>query len=63
MRIHQGRKSRLNLDDDEYVSGKVYDSRDGKTYDGKLWLSENNSLKMRGYVGVFFKTETWTRIK
>ena len=49
--------------DNEYIDGKVYDSRDGKIYSGKLWLSDSNTLKMRGYVGIFFNTETWTRVK
>jgi len=53
----------FKFDDDEYIGGKVYDSRDGKTYTGKLWLTDNNTLKMRGYVGIFYSTETWIRIK
>jgi uncharacterized protein (DUF2147 family) len=53
----------FQFDDDEYIGGNVYDSRDGKTYTGKLWLTDNNTLKMRGYVGVFYSTETWTRVK
>ncbi|MCP9765677.1 DUF2147 domain-containing protein [Lacihabitans soyangensis] len=48
---------------DEYVKGKVYDSRDGKTYSGKLWLNNDFTLKMRGYWGLFYKTETWTKVK
>ena len=47
----------------EYNNGKVYDSRDGATYAGKLWLTNKNSLKMRGYWGFFFSTEVWTRVK
>lgn len=46
----------------EFVNGKIYDSRSGKTYDGKMWL-ENGTLKLRGYLGVFYETRTWTRIK
>ncbi len=53
----------FKFDDGEYTKGKVYDSRDGKTYTGKLWLTDNNTLKMRGYVGFFYSTETWIRIK
>lgn len=49
----------------EYEDGNVYDSRDGKTYSGKMWKDGPNHLKMRGYVGIslFGKTETWTRVK
>lgn len=53
----------FNFDDGEYTEGKVYDSRDGKTYSGKLWLTDNSTLKLRGYVGIFYNTETWIRIK
>jgi uncharacterized protein (DUF2147 family) len=48
--------------DGEYVNGNVYDSRDGATYSGKLWLENKNTLNMRGYWGFFFSTETWTRV-
>lgn len=53
----------FKFDKDEYNGGYVYDSRDGKIYTGKLWLVDHNTLKMRGYIGIFFSTETWTRIK
>jgi len=47
----------------EYVNGNVYDSRDGETYSGKLWLENNNNLKMRGYWGFLYSTEIWKRVK
>jgi len=47
----------------EYVNGNVYDSRDGETYSGKLWLEYNNNLKMRGYWGFLYSTEIWKRVK
>ncbi|MGN6648270.1 MAG: DUF2147 domain-containing protein [Cytophaga sp.] len=49
--------------DGEYTGGKIYDCRDGKTYTGKLWLNTDGTLSMRGYIGIFYSTETWTRIK
>lgn len=37
---------------EEWVDGKIYDSRDGKTYDCEMWLAEKgNILKVRGYLG------------
>ena len=48
---------------EEYAGGYVYDCRSGKVYSGKLWLDGNNKLNMRGYAGIFFSTEVWTRIK
>lgn len=49
--------------DNEYTGGKVYDCRDGKMYTGKLWMTNKNTLNMRGYAGIFFSTEAWFRIK
>ncbi len=45
----------------EYLNGKVYDTRSGKTYEGKLWV-EGEALNVRGYLGLFFATEVWTKI-
>lgn len=53
----------FTYDDGEYVNGNVYDSRKGAIYSGKLWLENENSLKMRGYWGIFYSTEIWTRVK
>ena len=53
---------KFNYSNNEYVGGNVYDSRNGKIYSGKLWLEDNNTLKMRGYWGVFYNTETWKKI-
>jgi uncharacterized protein (DUF2147 family) len=46
----------------DYTGGYIYDAREGKTYSSKIWLENSNSLKMRGYWGPFYKTETWTRV-
>lgn len=53
----------FKYEDDAYTNGKVYDSRDGKVYTGKLWLTDQKTLKMRGYIGFLYSTETWTRVK
>lgn len=49
--------------DDEWKSGDIYDPESGKTYDSYLYLSDKNTLKVRGYIGIslFGRTETWTR--
>lgn len=49
--------------DGAYTGGKIYDCRDGKTYTGKLWLNDDGTLSMRGYIGFLYSTEKWTRIK
>lgn len=49
-----------------WTDGKVIDPENGKTYSGKMTLSDNGqSLELRGYVGapIFGRTQTWTRVK
>jgi len=46
----------------EFIKGKLYDVRTGKTYKGKMWL-ENGKLVLRGYWFLFYKTEKWERVK
>lgn len=45
---------------DEYTEGNILDPEDGKVYKCKLWL-EGTNLKVRGYWGPFYRTQTWTR--
>ncbi len=47
---------------DKYSDGKILDPKNGKVYTTKLWL-EKGKLKVRGYVGFFFRTQTWHRVK
>jgi uncharacterized protein (DUF2147 family) len=50
----------LQKSGDEYIGGTVLDPEEGKVYRCKIWL-EGNTLKLRGYVGPFFRTQTWQR--
>jgi uncharacterized protein (DUF2147 family) len=43
---------------DEYINGHILDPENGKVYRCKLWL-EGKVLKVRGYWGPFFRTQTW----
>jgi uncharacterized protein (DUF2147 family) len=47
----------------EWSGGTVYDPESGKTYKGKLWLDNENTLGMRGFIGISLlgRTEKWTR--
>lgn len=50
----------------KWSDGKLVDPESGKTYSGKLTLSDNGqSLDLRGYVGspIFGRSQTWKRIK
>lgn len=53
--------SDLSKDDDVYSGGEILDPANGKTYRCKLWL-EDDKLQVRGYLGFFFRTQTWNRV-
>jgi uncharacterized protein (DUF2147 family) len=42
----------------EYSEGHILDPENGKVYRCKLWL-EGKILKVRGYWGPFYRTQTW----
>jgi len=46
-------------DGDEWEDGEILDPKDGKIYDCKIWLAEDGTLKVRGYIAFFFRTQTW----
>jgi uncharacterized protein (DUF2147 family) len=48
----------LVKDEDEYSEGTIIDPNNGKIYRCKVWI-EGNNLKLRGYLGPFFRTQTW----
>jgi uncharacterized protein (DUF2147 family) len=48
-------------DDDEYEGGSILDPEVGKIYRCKIWL-EKEELKVRGYLGPFYRTQTWQRV-
>jgi uncharacterized protein (DUF2147 family) len=45
---------------DEYSNGDILDPENGKVYKCKLWV-EGNELKVRGYWGPFFRTQSWRK--
>ncbi len=47
---------------DKWEGGNIYNPKDGKSYKCTMWL-EGESLKVRGYLGVFYKTQTWSKKK
>jgi uncharacterized protein (DUF2147 family) len=46
---------------EEYVDGDILDPEEGKIYRCKLWIEEGN-LKVRGYWGPFYRTQTWRKL-
>ncbi len=50
----------LALSGDRYKGGTILDPEDGKVYKAEVW-SEEGKLKVRGYLGPFYKTQTWLK--
>lgn len=44
---------------DQYHKGEILDPENGNIYDCKLWVSDDGSLKVRGYLLFFYRTQTW----
>lgn len=53
-----------NLDQEEWIDGKIYKADDGDIYNASLSLVDENRLRVHGYVGIplFGKTQMWTRV-
>ena len=50
----------LGADGDRFKGGTIMDPEDGKVYKAEIWR-EQGTLKVRGYVGMFYRTQTWVR--
>ncbi len=44
----------------EYSDGQILDPQNGRVYNCRIWL-EGNDLKVRGYWGPFYRTQTWKK--
>ncbi len=53
----------LKKDGDEWSGGKILDPKNGKEYKCYLQLLDDNTLKLRGYIGIsmFGRTAIWKR--
>lgn len=50
---------------EQYENGTITDPENDKTYKAKIWLNEDNPniLNVRGYIGIFYRTQNWVRLK
>lgn len=48
----------------EYDGGTIYDPENGNVYNCNISLKDDNTLEVRGYIGVslFGRTDTWKRV-
>jgi uncharacterized protein (DUF2147 family) len=54
---------KLKFEDGEYVDGHVYNPRDGKSYRIQMTMVDNETVKIRGYMGIplLGQTQVWKR--
>lgn len=55
----------FKLDDpNHWTDGRIYSPDEGDTYSGKMTLTDADTLRLRGFVGIslFGKSQTWTRV-
>jgi uncharacterized protein (DUF2147 family) len=50
----------LSASGDRYKDGTIIDPEDGKIYKAEVW-PEDGKLKVRGYLGIFYRTQTWQK--
>ena len=48
----------------EYDGGTIYDPENGSVYNCNISLKDDNTMEVRGYIGVslFGRTDTWKRV-
>jgi len=52
--------SGLTLKDGKWQGGKILDPKNGKWYTCEIW-QEGANLKVRGYILLFYRTQTWKK--
>jgi uncharacterized protein (DUF2147 family) len=50
---------------DTWVDGTIYDPENGSAYSCEIKMKDNNTLDIRGFIGVkaFGRTDTWKRLE
>jgi len=52
---------------DKFAGGTILDPKKGSEYTCTMWMDEEdpsgNTLKVRGWWGFFYRTQTWYRVK
>lgn len=47
----------------KWEGGKILDPGNGNIYSSSIWLIDNDTLKVRGYLGPFYRSQIWRRVK
>ena len=53
----------MTKDGKYYKNGTIVDPQNGKEYDLRLIVTDDGKLQVRGYIGFFYSTQYWERIK
>lgn len=51
-----------NQGDEWYKDDSILDPGSGRTFTGKVWVEEPGIIKVRGYLGALYRTQTWYKI-
>jgi uncharacterized protein (DUF2147 family) len=56
---------KFEANNNSYTNGHIYDPKNGKEYKSIMTLKDNNTLDVRGYIGITLigRTDIWTRVK
>jgi len=46
---------------DKWVNGKILDPGNGNVYTSSIWLVNSDTLRVRGYLGPFYRSQLWKR--
>lgn len=52
----------MSQDGNEWAGGQILDPENGKTYRCRIWVEDGN-LRVRGYLAIFRRTQTWLPAK
>ena len=50
-------------EEDKWTNGKILDPGNGNVYASSLWLLDADTLKVRGYLGPFYRSQVWKRTR
>lgn len=53
----------MKKESNRYAQGNILDPKTGKTYDCTMWLENKDTLKVRGWLAMFYRTQTWSRVE
>ena len=52
----------MKKENNRYAQGKILDPKKGKLYSCTMWMKNKDTLKVRGWLGPFYRTQTWYRV-